>query len=106
MRQAIIRVDGYRAGLLTESDDGVYTFQYDKEYLECPTCASVSMTLPKREEVFISDSLFPFFFSLLSEGANKQVQCMRHRIDVDDYFGLLLATANFDTIGNVTVEET
>jgi serine/threonine-protein kinase HipA len=41
---------------------------------------------------------------MLPEGSNKQVVCRFCRIDEDDYFGLLLATAKGDTIGAVTVE--
>ena len=40
---------------------------------------------------------------MLPEGSNKQVVCKLMRIDPDDYFGLLLTTAQNDTIGAVTV---
>jgi HipA-like protein len=41
---------------------------------------------------------------MLSEGANKKLQCRQLKIDENDYFGLLLATATHDTIGAVTVK--
>jgi serine/threonine-protein kinase HipA len=40
---------------------------------------------------------------MLPEGTNKQVVCQLNRIDQKDYFGLLLNTAKYDTIGAVTV---
>jgi serine/threonine-protein kinase HipA len=40
---------------------------------------------------------------MLPEGANKKSVCFNNRIDEDDYFGILLATAGFDTIGAVRV---
>ena len=40
---------------------------------------------------------------MLPEGSNKQVVCRLMKIDSDDYFGLLLNTAQNDTIGAVRV---
>jgi serine/threonine-protein kinase HipA len=42
---------------------------------------------------------------MLSEGANKAVQCQTLKIDEDDAFGLLLATAWNDTIGAITIKK-
>ena len=41
---------------------------------------------------------------MLSEGENRQVQSQILRIDADDDFGILLATAQTDTIGAVTIK--
>ena len=41
---------------------------------------------------------------MLSEGANKALQCITLKIDENDAFGLLLATASNDTIGSVTIK--
>ena len=48
--------------------------------------------------------LFPFFFNMLSEGDNRKLQSRMLHIDEDDDFGILLATAQYDTIGAVTVK--
>lgn len=40
---------------------------------------------------------------MLSEGENRQIQSRLPHIDPEDDFGILLATAQFDTIGTVTV---
>ena len=104
MRRAIVKANGRTAGMLTETDARKYIFEYDASYLNDATTRCISLTLPKRAEKYESDGLFPFFFSLLSEGANKNVQCRYHHIDERDAFGLLLATAMYDTIGEVTIE--
>jgi serine/threonine-protein kinase HipA len=65
--------------------------------------SGISLTLPKREQEFHSKFLFPFFYNMLPEGSNKQVVCKYNRIDLDDYFGLLMMTAKYDSIGAVRV---
>jgi serine/threonine-protein kinase HipA len=40
---------------------------------------------------------------MLPEGTNKQMACAFHRIDAEDYFGLLMNTANIDSIGAVRI---
>jgi len=104
MRSAKVYMRGIEAGTLTESDNGSYSFEYETNYFASSSMPQISLTLPKTQIKFTSDYLFPFFFSLLSEGANKEAQCRRLRIDENDYFGLLLATASHDTIGAVTVK--
>ena len=42
---------------------------------------------------------------MLPEGANKAIQCKILKIDEEDAFGLLLATAHTDTIGAITVKK-
>ena len=104
MRQGIVKVNGMRAGLLQE-DAGYYRFIYDEDYLDRRDSRPVSMTLPLRKEPYTSTQLFPFFYSLLSEGHNRAAQCTLLHLDKDDDFGLLLETAAYDTIGYVTVEK-
>lgn len=41
---------------------------------------------------------------MLSEGVNRKLQSTQLRIDERDYFGLLLATARYDTIGAIRLE--
>lgn len=49
--------------------------------------------LPLRETPYESEILFPAFVNLLNEGDNKAMQNRLLKIDENDYFGLLLATA-------------
>ncbi len=105
MRQALVLSNKIVAGILTETDDMRYIFQYDDNYLINSDLRSISLSLPKRKEQYVSDELFPFFFNMLSEGTNKSIQCRTLKIDDEDSFGLLLATAKYDTIGAITIEE-
>lgn len=105
MRQAEVYYNKILAGLLTESDSGEYTFRYDDKYFQDSSLPAISLTLPKTKQEYRSATLFAFFFNMLSEGANKAIQCQTLRIDEEDYFGLLLATAHTDTIGAVTVKK-
>ena len=105
MRAAEVFINEMLAGVLTETDDGKYVFQYDDAYLLDGNNRAISLSFPKRKEAFIADELFPFFYNMLSEGANKALQCMTLKIDENDAFGLLLATADNDTIGAITVKQ-
>lgn len=104
MRQCEVYVHGIKAGVLMEDDHREYIFTYDKPYLLGEKNSPVSLTLPLREEPYRSPYLFSFFFNLLSEGENRQIQSQLLRIDPEDDFGILLATAQYDTIGAVTVK--
>ena len=104
MRVAEVFTNGVLAGTLSETDEGKYIFKYDDAYLLDSRNRAISLSLPKRKEAFIADELFPFFYNMLSEGANKALQCMTLKIDENDAFGLLLATADNDTIGAITVK--
>ena len=105
MRQAEIFYKGRKAGLLTQNDDGSFLFQYDNFWLSDNSTPAISLTLPKTKKIYKSDYLFPFFYNMLPEGTNKEVVCKHMRIDKDDHFSLLLITAQYDTIGAVTVKK-
>jgi len=45
-----------------------------------------------------------YFYNMLSEGSNRQMQSLLLHIDETDDFGIMLATAQCDTIGAVTVK--
>ena len=100
MRQALVLVNKIVAGTLTETDDMRYIFKYNDDYLIDPKQRAISLAFPKRKEEYTCDELFPFFYNMLSEGSNKATQ-----IDKKDSFGLLLATAKYDTIGAITIEQ-
>lgn len=104
MRTAKVLRNGVLAGILTENDAQKYVFRYDNNYFSDKNMPAVCLTLPKNQQEFSSDFLFPFFFNMLSEGANRQVQCSQLKIDENDDFGLLLATSQFDTVGAITLK--
>jgi len=93
------------AGIISITDNGKYLFQYEQDYLNEPNSKSVSVNLPLQEEAFESEYLFPFFYNILSEGALKDLQCEKYKIDKDDDFSRLLKTTKENTIGSITIEE-
>lgn len=104
MRSLEIYHNGILAGILTEEDHTNYNFRYDDNYFNDVDKPSISITLPKTQKEYSSKFLFPFFYNLLSEGVNKKLQSIQLKIDEEDNFGLLAATAQYDTIGAVTVK--
>jgi serine/threonine-protein kinase HipA len=104
MRELAIFRNGIQAGKLIEENRTHYVFRYDDLYYLDSEQPAISLTLPKTQKEYSSETLFPFFFNLLSEGVNRKLQCLLMRIDENDHFGLLAATAQCDTIGPVTVK--
>lgn len=104
MRKAKVYRNGVLVGELTEHTRKKYSFTYDNAWFNDPKKPAVSLTLPKTQRTYESECLFPFFFNMLSEGVNKRLQSNLMRIDENDHFGLLVATAQFDTIGAITVK--
>lgn len=105
MRTAKIYNNKIAAGTLTENADGLFTFCYNDNYFTNPDCSPISPAFPKSRQEYCSKTLFPFFFNMLSEGVNKQIQSRKFKIDEDDHFGLLMATAHSDVVGAITVEK-
>ena len=96
--------NGILAGILEKQLDGAYSFEYDEVYLQNDKNPSISLTLPRSIVKHQSEKLFAFFFGLLSEGVNKNIQCRLLKIDENDHFGRLLLTAKEDNIGSITVK--
>lgn len=103
MRKAKILYKDEEAGVLTQHDDGSFTFHYHDSWMTDSNKPGIGLTLPKTTQEFHSKFLFAFFYNMLPEGSNKQVVCKYNKIDRDDYFGLLMTTAKNDSIGAVRV---
>ncbi len=104
MRTTEIYREGIFAGILTEENRHQFVFKYDDNYFNDASKPAISLTLPKTKKEHKSEVLFPFFFNMLSEGVNRKLQSTQWRIDEEDSFGLLMATAQNDTIGAITVK--
>lgn len=104
MRKLAIYRNKEYAGTLTEESREQFVFRYDDNYYNDTSKPAISLTLPKSQQEYISPFLFPFFFNMLSEGVNRQLQSRLLKIDEQDNFGLLAATAQYDTIGAITVK--
>lgn len=102
-RTGYIYVRNIYAGELSEEDDG-YRFVYDREYLNSEKASAVSLTLPLREEPYVSKTLFSFFDGLIPEGWLLRAVSRNWKIDAGDRFGVLLVACK-DGIGTVSVRE-
>ena len=96
--------NGTFAGTLIEANRKHFVFRYDDKYFNDSLTPSISLNLPKTQKEYNSEYLFAFFYNMLSEGVNRKLQCTQLRIDEEDNFGLLMAIAQNDTIGAVTVK--
>jgi serine/threonine-protein kinase HipA len=97
--------NGVLAGYLEKAMDGRYIFTYEDKYFAEKENPPISLTLPKNNKQHESVQLFPFFYGILSEGVNKDIQCRLLKIDEQDDFTRLLETAGEDTIGAITVKK-
>jgi HipA-like protein len=104
MRTAQVFYNRIPAGILTEEGRYDYRFVYDDAYFNNAGLPAISLTFPKSQKEFRAGYLFPFFYNMLAEGVNRALQSRQLRIDEDDFFGFLLATAGYDTIGAITVK--
>ena len=106
MRQAEVFYNGEKAGMLSETSDKKFCFRYADQYFVSPEKTAISLTLPKIQQEYNSDTLFPFFYNLIAEGANLSLQSKYLKIDKQDFFGILCATTQYDAIGPVTLKAT
>lgn len=104
MRKAIVYYKEHKAGELIEVSSTEYIFRYSDDYYNDNSLPEISLTLPKKQQEYHSINLFPFFYNMLSEGSNRSIQSRLLKIDENDNFGLLLATAQTDTLGAITVK--
>ncbi|TGN14679.1 HipA N-terminal domain-containing protein [Leptospira ilyithenensis] len=101
MRRGKVYFQSTLAGFVGEDEEG-YFFQYDSEYLRLTDSSSVSFTLPKREEIYRSKILFPFFDGLIPEGWLLEITIKEWKLDPRDRLSLLLSVCQ-DCIGAVSV---
>ena len=102
MRQAIVKVQGIEAGILSETTHKHFIFTYHQDYKGAP----VSLTMPVNTEggVFLYDTFPPFFDGVLPEGGQLEGLLRQRKIDRADYFSQLIAVGE-DLVGAVTVFE-
>lgn len=103
MRRAEILYNKDLAGILTETNDGDYTFQYDKKYVAMHRDKFITFTMSVTETMYISNRLFPFFEGLIPEGWLLDIASKNWKINPNDRMGLLLACCQ-NCIGAVSVK--
>ncbi|WP_299155338.1 HipA N-terminal domain-containing protein [uncultured Christiangramia sp.] len=103
MRQAKILYNNLFCGLLTETDDGIFTFQYDEDYMREHPDQFITFTMPVRKEEYKDKRLFAFFEGLIPEGWLLDIASKNWKINPNDRMGLLLACCQ-NCIGAVSVQ--
>lgn len=101
MKQAGIFLYDYKAGVLTEDENG-FTFVYDTDFLQSDYAQAISLTLPLSEKPYHDTVLFPFFDGLIPEGWLLNIAEHSWKINQRDRMSLLLACCR-DCIGAVSV---
>lgn len=100
-RTALVYYGDTFAGHLRETDEG-YSFAYDPVYLSSGSAKPVSLTLPLRQETYISKTLFSFFDGLIPEGWLLSIAEQYWKIRHNDRFELLINLCE-DAIGAVSI---
>ena len=103
MRRAEIYYKDSLAGLLTETDEGQYIFQYDKEYTTKYPDRFITFSMPVTEHPYSDKRLFPFFEGLIPEGWLLDIASKNWKINPNDRMGLLLTCCQ-NCIGAVSVK--
>ncbi|CAM4303010.1 HipA N-terminal domain-containing protein [Gillisia limnaea] len=103
MRQANIFYRDKIAGVLTETDESEYIYQYDDSYIEDHSEEFITFTMPVRKEPYVEKRLFSFFEGLIPEGWLLDIAARNWKINRNDRMGLLLACCQ-NCIGAVSVQ--
>ena len=103
MRKAAVYYKEFLAGILTETDDGEYIFEYDEKYVMEHPKEDISLTMPVRSKSYTEKRLFPFFEGLIPEGWLLDIASKNWKINPGDRMGLLLACCK-NCIGAVSVQ--
>lgn len=103
MRQAAIYYQEVLAGVLTETDEGEYTFQYNNKYIQTHPKQFLSFSMPVTNKPYTDKRLFAFFEGLIPEGWLLDIATKNWKINPNDRMGLLLACCQ-NCIGAVSVQ--
>lgn len=103
MRQAEIYYKDTLVGVLTETDEGEYTFLYDQNYTSRYPKQFITFTMPVSNKLYTDKRLFPFFEGLIPEGWLLDIATKNWKLNPNDRMGLLLACCH-NCIGAVSVK--
>ena len=103
MRQGKVFYQNHFAGVVTETNDGDYTFEYDNDYIQKFPYQFITFSMPVSEKLYRENRLFPFFFFFFLESWQLEIAFESWKIDMSDSLGCLLACCK-NCIGAVSVE--
>lgn len=102
MRQGEVYYKDHLAGIISETSDGDFVFQYDAQYVKEHPNQFITFTMPVTEKPYIDKRLFSFFEGLIPEGWLLDIASQNWKINRNDRMGLLLACCQ-NCIGAVSV---
>lgn len=102
MRKGKVYYKDHLAGIITESNDGEFIFQYNNKYVKDHPSEFITFTMPVVTTSYTDKRLFPFFEGLIPEGWLLDIASKNWKIDHNDRMGLLLACCQ-NCIGAVSV---
>lgn len=102
MRKGKVFYQDYLAGVITETNDGEYIFQYDENYVKEHPDEFIVFSMPVTIKPYVDKRLFPFFEGLIPEGWLLDIASESWKISQNDRMGLLLACCQ-NCIGAVSV---
>ena len=102
MRKGKVNYKDRLAGILTETDEGDFVFQYDAQFVKEHPSDFLTFTMPVTSRPYTDRRLFPFFEGLIPEGWLLEIASKNWKINRNDRMGLLLACCQ-NCIGAVSV---
>jgi serine/threonine-protein kinase HipA len=102
MRQGKVYFNEHLAGIITETNEGEYVFQYNGKYVKEHPKEFITFTIPVTEKPYTDKRLFPFFEGLIPEGWLLDIASKNWKRNHNDRMGLLLACCK-NCIGAVSV---
>lgn len=102
MRRGKVYYKDHLAGIITETHDGEYTFQYNDQYVNDHPDDFITFTMPVTRKAYTDTRLFAFFEGLIPEGWLLDIASENWKINRYDRMGLLLACCQ-NCIGAVSV---
>lgn len=91
MRRGKVYYKSHLAGIITETNDGEYIFQYVEQYVKEHPSDFITFTMPVTAKPYKENRLFPFFEGLIPEGWLLDIASKNWKINRNDRMGLLLA---------------
>jgi len=103
MRTAEVFYQDIKAGILTETNEGHFVFQYDGQYVIEYPHQFLTFNMPVTKYPYHDKHLFSFFEGLIPEGWLLDVAKTHYKINPNDRMGLLMACCQ-NCIGAVSVK--
>lgn len=103
MRRGRVYYKDNLAGIITETDEGEYVFQYDENYVKEYPEKFITFTMLVSNISYTDKRLFPFFEGLIPEGWLLDIASENWKINRNDRMGLLLACCH-NCIGAVSIK--